>query len=199
MNAQEAFPLAWPVGWPRARRTERARFGVKGKGETLYVARMRLQDELRRLGATGLVISSNIPVRKDGLPYSNVREPDDHGVAVYFQIKGEPRVLACDKWDRASDNLVAISLHVEAIRGQLRWGVGSVEKAFDGYKALPAVGARADWHVVLGVAPSASWEEIQRRRRELLEQHHPDRGGDPERAAAVNEAFGEARAARGVR
>jgi DnaJ-domain-containing protein 1 len=192
MNANEAFPLSWPVGWPRTRHPTRARFGAKGRGETLYVARSRLQEELRRLGATGMVISSNIPIRNDGLPYSNVREPADHGVAVYFQIKGEPRVLAVDKWDRASDNLVAIALHVEAIRGQLRWGVGSVEQAFGGYKALPAVGAPTDWRLVLGVTNGASWDDVRRRRRELLEQHHPDRGGDAGRAAAINEAFSQA-------
>ena len=198
MNAGEAFPLSWPVGWPRSNHARRAKFGRKGQGETLYVARQRLQDELRQLHATAVVISSNIPLRQDGLPYSNVREPADHGVAVYFQIKGEPRVLATDKWDRVSDNMIAISLHVEAMRGQLRWGVGSIEQAFGGYKALPAVGARPDWHVVLGVAPGASWETITERRRQLLEQHHPDRaGGDAGRAAEINGAFQEARVARG--
>jgi len=200
MTGIETFPLAWPVGWPRSSGAPaQAHFGRKGQGETLYAARARLQDELRMLGAAAVVISTNLPTRNDGLLYSNAREPADHGVAVYFLIKAEPRVLACDRWNRVSDNMVALAKHVEAIRGQLRWGVGSIEQAFGGYKALPAVGARVDWHVVLGVPPAASWEEIQRRRRELLEQHHPDRGGDPARAAAVNEAFSEARAARGLR
>jgi hypothetical protein len=196
MNANEAFPLSWPVGWPRAKKLARARFGLKGQGTTLYVARARLQDELRRLGAAAVAISSNVPVRQDGLPYSKAAEPADHGVAVYFQIAGEPRVLACDKWDRVADNLVALSLHVESIRGQLRWGVGSIEQAFGGYKALPAV---PTWSEVLGVAPNAEWGQIERKRRELLERHHPDRGGDSSKAAEVNQAFSEARAARGPR
>lgn len=196
--ALEPWPLTWPIGWTRRRHAARAKFGRKGMGESRSVANDRLRDELRQLGAERVLVSSNIPCRRDGSADFSSCEPDDHGVAVYFQIKGEPRVLACDKWDRVSDNMVAISKHVEAIRGQLRWGVGSVEQAFGGYKALPAVGARADWHVVLGVAPGASWETITERRRQLLEQHHPDRvGGDAGRAAEVNEAFQEARAARG--
>jgi hypothetical protein len=199
MNADNRFPLAWPVGWPRSRGPQRARFGARGRGATVNDGVDLLWNELRRLGARDVVISTDVILRSDGWPSGSASEPADHGAAVYFTIKGQPRALACDKWDRVADNLQALGKHVEAIRGQLRWGVGSVEQAFGGYKALPAVGARVDWHVVLGVAPSASWEEIQRRRRELLEQHHPDRGGDPERAAAVNEAFGEARAARGMR
>lgn len=142
MNAPgEAFPLSWPIGWPRARSPSHARFGTKGQGVTLYVARAQVQRELRMLGATDIVMSSNVPIRLDGLPYSKVREPDDHGVAVYFRIKGEPRVLAVDKWSRVSDNMIAIARHVEAIRGQVRWGCGSIEKAFGGYRALPEMPA----------------------------------------------------------
>jgi hypothetical protein len=166
----------------------------------LYSARSQLENELRRLGATGVVLSSNIPLRNDGLPYSNVREPADHGVAVYFRIKGEPRVLAVDKWNRVSDNFVALARHVEAIRGQLRWGVGSLEQAFGGYKALPAVGASKPWFQVLGVDAAAPWPEVQRKRLELLQRHHPDVAGDAggDQAAEINRAYAEARAARAV-
>jgi hypothetical protein len=208
MNGNEAYPLAWPAGWPRipAGTARRAQFNVKVKDParsyatktavTLYVGRERLLDELRRLGATDVVLSSNIPTRLDGLPYSKAREPDDHAVAVYFRIKSQPRVLACDKWDRVADNMAALAAHVEAIRGQLRWGVGSLEQAFGGYKALPAMGASKPWHVVLGVKPDAPMETIEARRLALLRQHHPDVGGNSNQAAEVNAAFDDARRAR---
>lgn len=188
----ERYPLSWPAGWPRtpADKVCRAKFGVqversnslgstwKQKGQvTNYVGRERLLDELRRLGATDVVLSTNVPTRQDGLPYSNAREPTDHGVAVYFRIKGEPRALACDRWDRVADNMAALAAHVGAIRGQLRWGVGSLEQAFGGYKALPAVGAQRPWYAVLGVSQEAPPEVVEDRIRKLQRQHHPDRGG----------------------
>lgn len=206
MDRSEAFPLSWPPGWPRTPpgREQRARFNVKIQGSTyqrkgqvtLYVGRERLLDELRRLGATDVVLSSNIPVRLDGLPYSKAAEPRDHGVAVYFRIKREPRVLACDKWDRVADNMAALAAHVEAIRGQMRWGVGSLEQAFGGYRALPAMGDVKPWWAVLGVPQDAPMPAVERRRDELLMKHHPDKGGSHSMAAEINAAFSQARAER---
>jgi hypothetical protein len=191
----ESFPLAWPVGWPRTRSPRRSAF----KGWTNYSARTEITDELKRLGATAIMLSSNIPVRLDGLPYSNAREPADHGVAVYFRIKGEPRVLACDKWDRCADNMVALAKHVEAIRGQLRWGVGSLEQAFGGYRALPAVAAKRQWWEVLGIAAQAPTAEVEARRIALLERCHPDRGGGAlGEAQDINVAWDEFRRERGL-
>lgn len=195
MNApEESFPLAWPLSWPRCPRPTRSRFA----GWTLYKARQSLQHELRLLGATGFMLSSNIPLRLDGLPYSNSREPNDHGVAVYFRIKGEPRVLACDKWNLCADNMAALAKHVEAIRGQVRWGVGSLEQAFGGYRALPAMEAPKLWWEVLGVTAHAPTAEVDARRIALLEKCHPDRGGRINDAVDVNVAYTEFRRERGL-
>lgn len=206
MNApDESYPLSWPISWPRTPRHKisRAKFGVSVQHAdrsyrtrdqvTLYVGRERLLDEMKRLGATAVMLSTNIPVRLDGLPYSKAREPDDHGVAVYFRIKGEPRVLACDKWDRVADNMAALAAHVDAVRGQLRWGVGTLEQAFGGYKALPAMGATKQWHEILGVKEDAPWPIIEARREALLHVHHPDKGGNGNQAAEINAAFDQAR------
>jgi hypothetical protein len=192
-----AYPLSWPIGWPRRKpgTAEQSRFGAGG-GTTLGHGRDTLLDELERMGATSIVISSNVRLRVDGLPQANAPEPFDHGVAVYFRIKGQPSALACDKWDRAADNLRALAKHVEAIRGQLRWGVGSIEQAFGGYKALAEVGARAPWWQVLGISSDSTWREIEHRRDQLLHQHHPDHGGTHDRAAEINAAFDDARAER---
>lgn len=205
-NTESSYPLSWPVGWPRCKAPTRARFSAANhgsdssyrykRGVTVAEGVDRMLAEMRRLGAQQVVISTNVRTRHDGLPYSNTAEPRDHGVAVYFRLKGEPRVLACDKWDRVADNLVALAKHVEAVRGQVRWGVGSLEQAFGGYRALPEVGARRAWWEVLGVAQDASIDEVERRREELLFKHHPDRGGSQAIAAEVNAAFDEARAAR---
>jgi hypothetical protein len=194
MLAEEAFPLSWPVGWPRTTSPQKSRFGHW----TLYNARTSLEQELRRVGASQIVLSTNIPIRLDGLPYSNAREPEDHGVAVYFRVKGEPRVLACDKWRLVVDNITALCKHVEAIRGQARWGVGSLEQALGGYRALVAMPPRKAWHEILGVSPNAPWSEIETARVRLLEKHHPDKGGSGEMAYDVNAAFAEARRLRAV-
>ena len=46
-----------------------------------------------------------------------------------------------------------------------------------------------DYYSILGVAETASQEEIERLYKRLAKQHHPDRGGDAEEMKAINEAF----------
>jgi hypothetical protein len=199
----DAFPLAWPVGWPRSRERRRATFGTANRDPARsYVMKNRLSisgaldrllAELDRLGAKSVVISTNVPVRLDGLPYSKAAEPADPGAAVYFRLKEEPRALACDKWDRLADNLAALAKHIEAIRGQVRWGVGSLERAFGGYLALTAVGAKQPWWEILALRETATLAEVEAKRIELLQRHHPDKGGSHTRAAEINAAADDAR------
>lgn len=196
---ESAFPLSWPPGWPRKPNPvrPRARFG-SGSGVSLGVGVHRVTSELRMLGATDVIISTNVRPRLDGLPSGDAANPVDPGAAVYFRVKGQPRVLACDKWDRLADNLAALAKHVEAIRGQVRWGVGSIEQAFGGYLALSAMGASKPWWEVLAIDPSAQWHQIEAKREALLHRHHPDKGGNANRAAEINAAFDEARRERAV-
>lgn len=149
----ETYPLSWPTGWPRSTAQSRVRGRFKsvtresyssGGGTytrarelTIYAAMRRITDELDRLGACGALVSSNLQRNNDGTPRSQQREPDDPGVAVYFQHKGQPRVLACDRYDRTADNMAAIAAHLDAMRTMLRHGVGTAEQAFAGYQALP--------------------------------------------------------------
>jgi len=91
--------------------------------------------EMERLGTKSWLMSCNRARRRDGQPYSDRSQPADTGVAVYFDLKGRQVSLACDKWNRVEDNVWAIAKHVEALRGQERWGVGSIEQAFRGYMA----------------------------------------------------------------
>lgn len=112
------YPLTWPTGWKRtpthARR--RAAFRHNRTELSIYQATSRLQDELGRLGTQSEILSTNVETRLDGTPRSDRKAPIDPGVAVYFTLKGQPRCLACDKWDRVADNIAAIAAHIEAIR-----------------------------------------------------------------------------------
>lgn len=213
MNSQTAFPLSWPPAWPRTAAHQRrtapffkvsSRPGsTPGSSYTQNVKRTTAQglDDLMReaknLGAQQLVISTNVPLRNDGLPYSNARQLDDPGAAVYFKLKGRPASLACDKWNRVEDNLYAIAKHIEALRGQERWGVGSVEQAFAGYMALPPPGtsAGAAWWDVLGTAHDAPFDVVKLAFREKSRVAHPDNGGSHEAQVKINAAWDQARAA----
>jgi hypothetical protein len=192
----QAYPLAWPAGWPRKPNPyrPRAKFGA-GSGVSLGVGVQRLTHELRVLGAKDVIVSTNVKPRLDGLPSGDAANPSDPGAAVYFRIKSEPRALACDKWDRVADNLAALAKHIEAIRGQVRWGVGSLEQAFGGYLALTAVGAKQAWWEILALPSNATIAVVRAKQLALLAQHHPDKGGDQTRAAEINAAADEARRA----
>ena len=154
-------------------------------------ARSGLADELQRLGATNAILSTNVRLRIDGAPYSGQSQPEDVGAAVYFKLKGRQVSLAADKWNRVEDNIWSIVKHIEAIRGQERWGVGSVDQAFRGYMALPAIGQGSglQWWTVLGLPINSSFEQVKEAHRILVQKHHPDRGGDVEMFHRVQEAW----------
>ncbi len=48
---------------------------------------------------------------------------------------------------------------------------------------------KRDYYEVLGVSKTASPDEIKQAFRKLALQHHPDRGGDPEKFKEINEAY----------
>lgn len=182
----DAYPLQWPALWPRADRPQRSRFDT-----TLGEARNGVLRELSLLGARDVVISSNVPTRRDGLPYAARREPDDAAVAVYFTLRGEQRCIPCDKWDSVKDNLRAIQHTVAALRGLERWGAKAmVDAAFAGFAALPAGSTAGEaWWTVLEVTANAPWPAIADAYRRLAKEHHPDAGGDTEAFLRVQEAY----------
>ncbi len=153
--------------------------------------RRELANEIQRLDARNAILSTNVRLRLDGLPYSNQAQPEDRGVAVYFELKGKPVALACDRWLRVEDNIWAVVKHVESIRGQDRWGVGSIDQAFRGYMALPERTSGSAWWEVLGVPINASAEQVKEAYRLLAKKHHPDAGGDVELFRRVQEAYNQ--------
>lgn len=190
-----AYPLDWPPGWGRTERRRSALFKRYGTQLSLSSALDRLLEELRPLRVANHTVSTNLKTRLDGLPKSGQRIPDDPGVAVYFKLKDRDYCLPCDRWDRIEDNIAAIAAHLRAMRGQERWGVGDLERAFTGYAALPAPEAETPWWEVLGMTgPSIPLSHAKAQYTLLAKTHHPDRpGGSAEKMAELNRAIAMAR------
>ena len=175
------FPLEWPLGWKRtpAHRRTASSFSTTrtvDKRMTVALATDRLQGELDRLGARHATLSTNVSLRLDGRPRSD-ENPADPGAAIYFSFRGKATVLACDRYKGVSENIAAIAAHIDALRRIERYGVGTIEQALAGYKALPADTA-ADWRMVFGIpaglAGAALREQLEKNYRALARERHPD-------------------------
>lgn len=198
-----SFPLQWPDGWARTapHRRQRSRYKVTGDSATRH-----LMAELGRMGAhrSSLVLSTNIVLRNDGLPYS--RQPshavEDPGAAIYWSTTAfKDRVIACDKWDNVYDNIHALGLAIEAMRAIDRAGASQVmERAFTAFGALPAASSAPvvrPWWEVLGLPKEAlsfaTLPMVEAQYRDLATKAHPDRGGQPGEMVELNRAREEAR------
>jgi hypothetical protein len=152
----------------------------------------RVLTELRRLGIAeaDALISTNIPVRLDGLPKGDAKEPHDPGAAVYWRtLHDEARkVMAIDLYDRVADNLAAIAATLEAMRAIERHGGAQIlERAFTGFTALPAP---RTWRDVLGLQwEQTTLEEARAAYRRLSHERHPDTGGSHDAMAELNQAW----------
>lgn len=192
----EAYPLAWPLG--RARTPSHRREASAFK-TSFAIARDMLRKEVERLGGRNLVISTNIPLRQDGLPYASFRKLDDEGVSIYFTYKGKAMCFACDRWNKVEDNMQAICKTIDALRGIARWGSGDMlEAAFTGFAALAP--PSEDWRDVLNVPVGSgnNADQLARARqhyRALASEHHPDRGGSSAMMTKINAAWQKAQEA----
>lgn len=186
-----AYPLCWPTGRPQTQYPARSRFSVR-----LSVARDSLIAEIRILGGRQIIISTNIPVRLDGLPYASAKEPDNSGVAVYFTYRNEQVCFACDKWNRVKDNIQAVRKTIESLRGIARWGTGDMmERAFTGFAKLPDpdnTGGES-WYVTLDCANTDNFESVQLAYRRAVSKSHPDKGGTSDQYRKVQEAWLQAK------
>jgi hypothetical protein len=193
--ARDPFPLQWPEGWPRSKWPEASKFKVSSFAHV----RDRVIRNLQLMRGDRIVITSNLPCRNDGLPYANASEPADHGIAVYWRQarNGEysEQVIACDRWNRTRDNLHAIELSLEALRGLSRWGTSQiVERAVAGFKALPPTGQ--EWRAVFPGCHTL--DEVKLRFRQLAADAHPDRGGGEVEMQRLNSAYSAAKAELGA-
>ncbi len=186
----DEFPLQWPDHVPRTPPESRAWGGFK---ITPDQATRDLVGEVQRSGGSGLVISSNRPVRRDGLPMSSAREPEDPGVAVYFTRKGQQVCIPCDSFDRVWNNIRAIGLSIRDMRGpEIRGCAAITDQAFTGFAALPAPGA-IPWWSILGLKENCSAEDISAARKRLAREL----GADHPRMSEINVAHDQGMKERG--
>jgi hypothetical protein len=218
----EAYPLKWPAGVPRTKDPQPSKFATTSRNEhgwrtshnrTIFDASEELRRQLKLLKAKNIVVSSNLPTREDGMPISKdtAAPRGDAAVAVYWSVEQwrqkqwvqVPHCMPCDRWNRLADNIYAVALSIEAMRGMDRWGAVSVEQAFAGFRALPSGSGdevipqqpMVDWRTILG----GSWPEdldaaevlaiAKARHRKLIATAHPDAGGRSDHSAELNAAI----------
>jgi hypothetical protein len=183
----DAYPLHWPEGWPRTKNPQTSRFNTASR----HVIVQCLMDEIRRMGGRNTIVSTNVRLRNDGLPYASDKPPVDKGVAAYFTYKGKPMVFACDKWDKVEDNTQSIRKTIEALRGIERWGASDMmERAFSGFQAIEGPKDETPWNI-LRVPTDASPGELRAARNRLAQIYHPDSGSSPDAAmmSKINTAY----------
>jgi hypothetical protein len=195
---QEAFPLTWPDAWKRtpAHLRQRSSFAV-----TFAKARDDLYVQLEKMGAKRVILSTNIPVRLDGIPYANAPNPSDPGAALYFEYKNSPRCFACDKFKTVLENIRSIGLTIASIRAIERYGASEMmERAFKGFTALPER-AGEYWREILGFAreEQITVNDVERQFKQLAHEAHPDKGGNVERWHQLVQARENARRDLGAR
>jgi hypothetical protein len=227
MANETAHPLFWPRGkarTPAGKRSADAPFSVgetfadtkrewrvsesqwhdvpvtrrRTKAVALPIAVDRLEDQLQRLGAQAIVLSTNLELRLNGQPRAGQRDPEDPGAAVWFNLNRKRMVLACDKWVRVADNIAALAAHIRSIRSVENYGVGTMEQAFAGYRTLEDFsGGDMPWKRVLGfgVETHPTLAEVESKYRTRMKEIHPDMSGQSGlQAAQLNVAITQARA-----
>ena len=200
--SEGAFPLCWPEGWPRT--PERQRLAhLSGwehiNSQSWTSVTHRLLEQLRLFGARAIILSTNQPVRRDGLPYAQKRLIDDPGVAVYFEIDKRRLVLAQDSYWWIMCNMRSVSLAIEGMRQMRRHGgQHMMERAFTGFLALPppAQTQARPWHEVFDLPEHAPIDAIVAKYRHLASALHPDSGGSNEAMAELNLAYEQAKGAK---
>jgi len=188
-----AYPLEWPHGWPRTPQRKHSRFEVE-RGR----AAAELVHALELMGCKDIVISSNVQVRRDGLPLAGAPEPRDPGVAVYWVRNARPGCMACDLYRTTRENLRAVWQAVEAMRALKRSGATQVfEQAFGGLRALPAnIRPQRHWRDVLGLVEAAgrkyTGHDATLSYRTQLLTKHPDHGGSQDDFVELQAAYEQA-------
>lgn len=180
----QAYPLTWPTDWPRTPQYGR---GAGPNQMPASRARQLLLRDLDSMGATDVVVSSNVETRRDGLPYASQKKIEDPGVVLYFHRKGQDIAIPCDRWHTVDANLRAIGLQIESIRRIERWGTEQMmDRAFTGYAALPAGDT---WYEILGVSEDATRDQVKAAYHAKAREVHPDAGGSDAAFQRVEAAY----------
>lgn len=137
-------------------------------------------------------------LRRDGSGLLANVQPEHPGVIVSFESDDAgPLRFSCDRYDAGRGqgwrhNLRAIALGLQALRAVDRYGLGSGREQYTGFGALPpgaptAMGPatmtidQAQRLLELDAQAYRVPEDVRRAYRRLAPEHHPDRGGDPDR------------------
>lgn len=170
--------------------------------QTMERAQQFLHEEIKRLGARDLVVSSNIPVRKDGLFYTDWmnRRIDDPGVAIYFKYKGKDVAMCCDQYLKIWENVYALGKSIEAMRALERYGVSEfLERAFTGFAELPPIVSQTQkteqtiWEILGLNGKPLTLEDVKAAYREKAKVLHPDMPtGDADKFRELNSAYEQA-------
>lgn len=189
-----AFPLSWPIGKKRTEPAHRRRSRFRSS----FASDCRIiLGEIKLLHGRRAIISTNLPLRRDGLPYASRKiVADDPGVAVYFIRKEKEHCFACDEYASIDDNLHAIVLTINALRGISRWGTGDMlDATFQGFLTLPpADSARIDWLALARefgecIQNPDDHSENYAVFRRLVKRFHPDVKGNPFHYGRIIEAW----------
>lgn len=194
MTLHYQYPLDWPL-------TQARHYPVRGRaplwraeGRPLVLAEAvtRLNAQIRLLKVPNATLSTDVPLRRDGVPRAGAT-PEDPGAALDFVFEGQEMVLACDRWQGVAGNVAALAAHIEAVRGQSRWGVGTLAQGFAGFAALPAPMplSEDDWRALLQRPSTLAEAEASYRRQ--MRTAHPDAGGNDALASMLNAAIAAAR------
>lgn len=153
--------LTWPEDKPRSASRQdspfmsRVPFYDNGSSTPRYkrqrpqvdAEEQSVRQELARWSVREFIVSRNRTRTLSG--------SGDVGVAVWWVAKDKSlRVLACDRWATLGENMHAIVLTLDAMRGLERWGAYTAEQAAEGAKLAlppPAGSETIDWRLVLAV------------------------------------------------
>jgi hypothetical protein len=188
--------------WPREFTKVRRR---NSPFDTTFEKTIRqLTAEAERMGARNVIIQLALEfgqIRRDGLPYADAL-PTHPGVIVAFEGKHGPVKMPCDAFAHWNDNLRAIVLTLEHLRGIDRYGVSTMGEQYRGWTALPpgpdaAKGLTVDEAALVlnEFAPfvTPDWirgdrEAFKTAQRAARIKAHPDNGGSNEAFKRVEQA-----------
>ena len=181
----EAYPLHWPPNRPRTKHRYISRFKT-----SMSNARDLLKNEIRLSKCSGLIISSNVPLQRNGYPYANQRVVDP-AVAVYFIRDGKQRCIPCDRWNTVYDNIYAVAKSLNALRSITRWvSESELSAVYDGFIQIPNLNDKP-WYVVLELDEGEQFEVVESTYKYLRSLHHPDKNGEPEKFIQVQKAYND--------
>jgi len=208
-------PLLWPASFKRTggdhRKPGRFTMSFPKALASLHAAMKR-----RGLARHDYVITSNLPLKQNGDPTPVGSGYGEQGIALYWldRKSKETRVIACDQFWDARQNLRAIALTAEHLWDMERWGCTQlVEHIMHGF-ALPGAGATSfgtgepldqrciepsrDWITAFGLTLEAMiWRDrdlVEKIYRKRALELHPDRAnGSGESMASLNVAWEQAK------